>query len=702
MADSDDDFIHDSSDDEYRGQKSNYGTRAQEPSKKRTQQKGRKLQAWETAAPLTGVETYEEAEDGTIQQSVHEKAEERKRKRLRRDTKPFQRGIIRHVALVLDVSEAMLEKDMRPNRYITMIKYTQEYVREFFEQNPISQMTVLIMRDGLCTTGNIIPHSQPRDPRGHYSLWGSSNPRSWRYPSDHQELCKGPCSREHHWNQTNGGDESEYVVATDQESLRELLLATTTPPVVRTTQSSHSRENVAALMAMGFPSRVIDDVPTLCACHGNLTRSGYTCSRCKAKVCSLPSTCPSCQLTLLLSTHLARSYHHLFPLQNWRQVSWERARKKRTQECASCLTKFPEPPPKEAAHEKEKGRQKDQGNLELAQNQVNGDSGELRTEEYQKASESSRYECASCGNHFCIDCDIYCHTELYNCPGCLSQADLNPEAQRDQEAEDGKTYYGNLAEEIPTQKIEGHKVEVLSGDITKGFSKTGEQSVVKKLLCPLPSTPIIECIGLNYKEHATECNLTIPTYPTVFTKLPDSLTGPLDTVPIHPDCTSQLDYEGELTVVIGKDCKNVSEADALSYILGYTVGNDVSARNFQLPANVSGGQFGYAKSFDKFAPIGPAIVSPRLIPDPQKLKYTTKVNGEIRQQTGTDDMIWTVAQIIAHLSRGTTLRAGTVIMTGTPSGVGLFSKPPKFVTDGDVVKIEVEGIGAIINKMQFE
>jgi transcription initiation factor TFIIH subunit 2 len=226
------------------------------------------------------------------------------------------------------------------------------------------------------------------------------------------------------------------------------------------------------------------------------------------------------------------------------------------------------------------------------------------------------------------------------------------------------------------------------------------------------------CIGLNYRQHAEEAKvsstqiyfdhaidhyqLQVPSYPTVFTKPPDAIAGPLDDIPIHKDCQSQLDYEGELTVIIGKDAKNVSEKDALSYVTGYTVGNDVSARNFQLPVSVSGGQFGYAKSFDKFAPIGPVIVSSSLIPDPQKLHYWTKVNGEIRQETGTDDMIFTVAQIIEHLSRGTTLRAGTAIMTGTPSGVGLFREPKAFVTDGDEVEIYVEGIGSLVNKMKFE
>jgi len=221
------------------------------------------------------------------------------------------------------------------------------------------------------------------------------------------------------------------------------------------------------------------------------------------------------------------------------------------------------------------------------------------------------------------------------------------------------------------------------------------------------------CVGLNYRQHANEANvrdflfyhpkqnfltiyqqLTVPSYPIIFTKPPDALAGPLDPIPIHPDAHGMLDYEGELTVIIGRDAKNVSAAD------GYTAGNDVSARNFQMP-DTSGGQFCYAKSFDKFAPIGPAIVSTSVIPDPQKLKYVTKVNGQKRQETGTEDMIWSVAQIIEHLSRGTTLRAGTAIMTGTPSGVGLFMEPKGFLGGGDVVEVYFEGIGSIINKMVF-
>lgn len=161
-----------------------------------------------------------------------------------------------------------------------------------------------------------------------------------------------------------------------------------------------------------------------------------------------------------------------------------------------------------------------------------------------------------------------------------------------------------------------------------------------------------------------------------------------------------LDYEGELGVVIGRDALNVSEANALDYVLGYTCANDISARHFQLP-DTSGGQYCFAKSFNKFGPIGPCIVSPKLIPDPQNLTLATRVNGATRQSTSTSDMIWTVKQIISHASKGTTVRAGTVIMTGTPAGVGLFCKPQAFMKSGDEVEVDIDAVGVLQNKILF-
>ncbi|KAK5444181.1 hypothetical protein LTS15_010534 [Exophiala xenobiotica] len=266
--------------------------------------------------------------------------------------------------------------------------------------------------------------------------------------------------------------------------------------------------------------------------------------------------------------------------------------------------------------------------------------------------------------------------------------------------ETGSVRYGDLAEELAAHQIVGVEVDVLEGSPFEALSRKGEKATVKKLLSPLESVPIFECIGLNYRQHANEAKLSIAEHPVVFTKPGDALNGPLDDVLIHKDIQTQLDYEGELCVIIGKEGKNIKEGDALDYVLGYAIGNDVSARNFQLPP-FSGGQFGYAKSFDGFAPIGPAIASKTVVPDPHQLEYVTTVDGEIRQKTPTSDMIWTVQQIITHLSRNTTLRKGTVIMTGTPSGVGLFI-PNGFLKDGSVVEVKCTKIGSIRNKMVFE
>jgi 2-keto-4-pentenoate hydratase/2-oxohepta-3-ene-1,7-dioic acid hydratase in catechol pathway len=191
----------------------------------------------------------------------------------------------------------------------------------------------------------------------------------------------------------------------------------------------------------------------------------------------------------------------------------------------------------------------------------------------------------------------------------------------------------------------------------------------------------------------------VPEYPVVFTKPADALTGSDEDIPICPGAQPLLDFEGELTFVVSRDCKDLPLDFPLSeYILGYTAGNDVSARNYQLPT-AGGGQFCYAKSFDKFAPIGPWIVSSSVIQDPQTLYYQTRVNGVEKQETPTSDMIWSVRDILHHLSRGTTVRAGTVVMTGTPSGVGYFRN--EFLKDGDVVEVEITDVVKLSNTMLF-
>ena len=443
--------------------------------------------------------------------------------------------------LVLDLSEAMLEKDMRPNRYLVTIRYAQEYVREFFEQNPISQLGVLAMHDGVCIRvsdlgGNPGEHvaalaslrddpRTSRQPKGSPSLQnGLEMARASLFhtpshgtrevvimlgalvsldPDDiHRtidacvrdrlrvaiiglaarlKICQEICER------TNVGSSSDdsYTVALDQQHFRELLMATTTPPVIRadtgrTTEKSSKVQpqkpvqqptSNASLLMMGFPSRIVESAPSICACHGNIQRGGYPCSRCSAKVCSLPTTCPACGLTLILSPHLARSYHHLFPLRGWVEVSWERAVQVGSTQCKGCLSPLTEVP-KAALRmlaRKKKRRLKRMrekmglsaiGAGEDADANANDDGDENEDDadvaplpaKVEGASESSRYECESCGNHFCIDCDVFCHEVVHNCPGCLSgnatgsrntRKQKETEARADEKMLDGDAANGN-------------------------------------------------------------------------------------------------------------------------------------------------------------------------------------------------------------------------------------------------------------------
>ncbi|KAL2829624.1 fumarylacetoacetate hydrolase family protein [Aspergillus pseudoustus] len=265
-------------------------------------------------------------------------------------------------------------------------------------------------------------------------------------------------------------------------------------------------------------------------------------------------------------------------------------------------------------------------------------------------------------------------------------------------AHDSCEHYGDLLEY--NEGAGTFLVQKLDGSPFGTLTVTGETLQVEQLLCPLEDTPTIICVGLNYREHATEAKLEIPRDPVIFTKPPDALATSDEPIPIHPDAQAMLDYEGELVVVIGRDSKEITEADALDYVLGYTSGNDLSARDFQGPSSISGGQFCYAKSFDGFAPIGQYITAAAEVPDPQGLFLVTKVNGVQRQASSTSDMIWTVRRLIAHLSRGRTLRAGSLIMTGTPSGVGYATN--QFLRDGDLVEVSISGLATTTNTISFE
>ncbi|PGH16558.1 hypothetical protein AJ79_01664 [Helicocarpus griseus UAMH5409] len=462
MADSDDEYVAEASekdieiDNDDDGDDDELGTgsgaaisgpggRAARSRDARRKKKGRGGAEWEVSRTW---ETLVEGADGTISATVEGLLEAGKRKRLLRDTTPLQRGIIRHLILVLDLSFAMAEKDLRPTRYLLTLRYAQEFVQEFFEQNPISQLGVLGMRDGLAVrisdmSGNPTEHILAiqalltKDPKGLPSLQNalemargalfhtpthgtrevliifgallSSDPGDIHTTiqtlvSDkirvsiiglaaQVAICRELCAK------TNAGDDSVYGVALNEQHFRELVMDATTPPVTHhTTATGSAKDNPASLLMMGFPSRTLDPFPSLCACHSTPSRGGYLCSRCGSKVCSLPASCPACGLTLILSTHLARSYHHLFPLMNWVEVSWQRAAAAKSENCFACGLAFPRVPPRAQW----------------------GDAGAGSGVTAKGISVSGRYECTVCQRHFCIDCDVFAHEVVHNCPGCQS------------------------------------------------------------------------------------------------------------------------------------------------------------------------------------------------------------------------------------------------------------------------------------------
>ena len=223
-----------------------------------------------------------------------------------------------------------------------------------------------------------------------------------------------------------------------------------------------------------------------------------------------------------------------------------------------------------------------------------------------------------------------------------------------------------------------------------------------RLLAPIPQPARnIMCLGFNYVEHVQETAgstvdaRAIPEHPVVFTKNTTSVVGPGAQVPCHPDITSELDWEVELAVVIGSGGRAIREPDALDHVFGYTVINDLSARDLQVRHQ----QFFLGKSLDGSCPMGPWLVTRDEISDPQNLNLRCRVNGEIKQNSNTQHMVFDVATIIARLSRGMTLQPGDIIATGTPSGVGFTREPPEFLRPGDTVACEIDGIGTLVNSL---
>jgi 2-keto-4-pentenoate hydratase/2-oxohepta-3-ene-1,7-dioic acid hydratase in catechol pathway len=210
----------------------------------------------------------------------------------------------------------------------------------------------------------------------------------------------------------------------------------------------------------------------------------------------------------------------------------------------------------------------------------------------------------------------------------------------------------------------------------------------------VPNPGKIVCVGLNYRKHAEETGAAIPTSPVLFSKFSNTVAGPDEDVPLT-DAATQYDYEVELAVVMGETTRNVSAADALNTVFGYATANDLSARDLQNRTS----QWMLGKTMDKFMPIGPYLVTADEVGDPQKLAIRTWLNGELRQNSNTDDMIFPVAELIAYISRHFTLEPGDVIITGTPEGVILGMAEKRWMAPGDVVEVEVDGLGKLRNRM---
>jgi len=218
------------------------------------------------------------------------------------------------------------------------------------------------------------------------------------------------------------------------------------------------------------------------------------------------------------------------------------------------------------------------------------------------------------------------------------------------------------------------------------------------LLSPVSSPPKIVCLGLNYRDHAEEQGKDAPDEPILFMKPRTAIIGP-DHAIIRPKMVKQLDYEAELAVVIGEKGKNIPVSEAEKHIFGYTAFNDVSARDIQFKDK----QWTRGKSFDTFAPMGPCITTANQIGDPNNLRVRTRVNGELRQDSSTKNMVFNFYEIVHHLSQVMTLEPGDIIATGTPAGVGVFMKPrPRFLSPGDLVEVEIEKIGILSNIVSKE
>jgi len=220
-----------------------------------------------------------------------------------------------------------------------------------------------------------------------------------------------------------------------------------------------------------------------------------------------------------------------------------------------------------------------------------------------------------------------------------------------------------------------------------------------RLHAPIHDPQKVVCVGLNYKDHAAESGMAIPREPVLFSKFPSALIGHGESI-VVPKVSSKTDYEAELVIVIGRGGRRISEAAALDHVAGYSVGHDVSARDWQLEKD--GKQWMVGKTFDTFAPVGPTLVTKDEVPDPHKLGIRLRLNGKTMQDSNTEQMIFSVAQLVSYLSIVFTLEPGDLIFTGTPPGIGHALKPPVYLKPGDVAEVEIDFLGTLRNPVVGE
>lgn len=256
---------------------------------------------------------------------------------------------------------------------------------------------------------------------------------------------------------------------------------------------------------------------------------------------------------------------------------------------------------------------------------------------------------------------------------------------------------------VPIREVLGRELTcmkellVLGGEVASWNERLSAAKALDKVpqvLVPIPDPEKIICVGLNYRDHAIETGKQPPTEPVIFSKLPSSLIADGEAI-VLPTLSDQVDYEAEFVVVIGKTCRQVLETDAMDYVFGYCCGHDVSSRDWQY--HHSGGQWLLGKSFDTFAPLGPSIVHKSVVPDPGNLKIQMRINGQVMQDSSTNELIFSVPYLVSYLSQIFTLKPGDLIFTGTPAGVGVARTPQCFLKPGDHCEVEIEGLGVLSN-----